>query len=153
MTTWKEIAESIIDKAVRQIDPPCWVVVISVETMHSIRLLAKELSKQTTASPADQPAPPVDQPTPPVDQPAPPTPPPAPEPSVSVGSAEANFAPNSGPISNERGAGTIYGTHGSRLRHPNLPPPPHPISTNKDVTMGQPGPQPIQNDPVRTIAK
>jgi len=72
---------------------------------------------------------------------------------VSTGSTDVSFTPGGGPISNERGAGTIHGNPPAYayLRQNNMPPPPPPITTNREVTFS-PGSQPIQNDQQRTIA-
>lgn len=77
---------------------------------------------------------------------------PAPLP-ISIGSVESYATPNHGPISNERGAGTIMGEPPpwASLRHNNMPPPPAPISTNLEVRF-TPGPAPVENNPNRHIA-
>lgn len=72
---------------------------------------------------------------------------------VSVGSTETYFTPNRGHRPEEDVAGKIFGNPkpNAFLRHNNLPPPPEPINTNKEVTF-TPGPPPIQNDPNRSIS-
>lgn len=62
---------------------------------------------------------------------------------VSIGSGDAVFTATFQPVSNQVGAGTIYG-EGPTERRVNLPPPPSPIATNQEVTF-TPGPAPISN--------
>lgn len=75
---------------------------------------------------------------------------------ISTGNTEVRFTPSAapgGPVSNERGAGTINGNPPAYayLRQNNMPPPPAPIVTNREATFS-PGAQPIQNDQQRVIA-
>lgn len=68
---------------------------------------------------------------------------------VSIGNRDVNIAASFQPVSNEVGAGTIYGD-GPRQPRVNLPPPPNPISTNLEVKF-VPAPQPIQNNAEKSI--